>query len=79
VSKFSDLETGLQIGVVILALLIVFGVICGVNWIGMSLWVYYAPMFNLPILSFWQFMGLSILVHLLFGNVFSATSQWRNK
>lgn len=38
-------------------------------WIGQLLWNYYAPMFNLPQLSYFQFWGLVILTSFLFKSI----------
>lgn len=54
-------------GTAIAFLLIVIGVVFFVNWIGWLLWGAIAvAIFSLPVLSYWQFWGLSILCHILF-------------
>jgi hypothetical protein len=46
--------------IIFFTLVLLFLILAGGNW----LWCYFAPMFNLPLLSYWQFVGLWILVSL---------------
>lgn len=51
------------IGLIILALVLAF---LGA-WIGMALWnSLMVGVFGLPVLTFWQFYGLMVLIHILF-------------
>jgi len=47
---------------------LIFGLSCLLNWL--TLWLYNVvliPVFNAPVISFWQMYGLRWLIHLLFG------------
>jgi len=56
---------GMLLIVFVITMIILFGIL----GIGTLLWAYYAPMFNLPVLSYWQFIGLWILTSILFKGI----------
>jgi len=61
--RSSDWEAvGIAIGVIVISLILaLFGA-----WIGMLLWgAIMVNIFGLPALTFWQFYGLMILLHIL--------------
>lgn len=59
--------TILSIFVVVLALAVVFGMMCFQSWLVMLLWNWVmVSVFDLPVISFWIAFGLRWLGHLLF-------------
>lgn len=62
-----NLEETKGCGMVIVLLLIVIGVWIGFTYLGVWLWkIIMVQIFGLPALSFWQFVGLDVLISLLF-------------
>lgn len=62
--KYND--TGSTIGFAILMLLIALALALLGAWIGVWLWgLIMVDIFGLPALTFWQFYGLIILLHIL--------------
>lgn len=60
-------NTELGCGGIAVLFLVVIGLLFLMNWIGWLLWGAIAvAIFSLPVLTYWQFWGLSILCHLLF-------------
>ena len=59
----SDLINGLFMAVVVILLIV------GVYWLGFWLWGLIAvAKFGLPILTLWEYLGMSVLLSLLFGS-----------
>ena len=60
--NWSDYTVGQRVLVILIVLVFLSIILAGGQW----LWVYFAPMFNMPLLSYWEFVGLWILVSLFF-------------
>lgn len=54
------------IGAIIVAVSLVFGLMCFSAWIGTLTWGVFAPTLGLPILGFWQMMCLFIFTGIAF-------------
>ena len=64
-----ELEETKGCGMVFLILLIAVAVWIGFTYLGVWLWkMIMVQIFGLPALSFWQFVGLDMLISLLFPN-----------
>lgn len=62
-----ELKEAKGCGMVFLILLIAIAVWIGLTFLGVYLWkMIMVQIFGLPVLSFWQFVGLDVLISLLF-------------
>jgi len=61
------------IAVLLILCAIVAGVLALIIWLGWALWGWLAPLFNLPILTYWQFAGLWLLIKIFVGITWSYT------
>jgi hypothetical protein len=74
--NWHNYSIGEKIIAVILILAIAFGIICFGSWIVMLLWnATLSAIFGISTISFWQAMGIKLLINFLFGWKFSSHSD----